>query len=126
MRPLALALLLLLPSRAAEREECGLVAGERYWVTTEGLVFPDGALLAEWKTCRFPEGVILSVRWDEDPGYAIEAHPACVAAEDEDAQLRALVERARAALAERGIEPSAVPVHPAACAERRRADVVRR
>jgi hypothetical protein len=78
------------------------VGGERYWVTREGLVFPDGSIRTEWRACHIPEGVIFSIRWEEaDPvpvsvhasvsarRYRIEAHADCTGTTEEQA-LRSL------------------------------------
>lgn len=49
------------------REECGIVPGERYWITTRGLIFPDGTLREDWKNCRLMEGITLSILVGESP-----------------------------------------------------------
>lgn len=121
----ALLLLLLAPSLATERADCGLVAGERYWITTGGLVLPDGSTLVDWHACRLPEGLILALPWDEAPGYVLEVRPACAPSADEEVQLSALVAKARKALTERGIDAADIPVRRAACSDRRRVDVKR-
>jgi len=118
-------LLLLFPSHANERVDCGFVPGERYWITTGGVVFPDTSVLTEWGACDIPEGVILSVRWDEAPGYTIEVYPACDPSPDEEAQIATLVEKARKMLSERGIDATGIPVRRMECSERRRVDVKR-
>lgn len=80
------------------REECGIVPGERYWITTRGLVFPDGTLREDWKNCQLMEGITFSIRWDESDAepalapvpepvrrYRVEAHSDCTGTPEEQA-----------------------------------------
>ena len=106
------------------REDCGFVAGDRYAITRQGIVFPNGTLLADAAGCAIPVGVTLYVGWSEDPGYLIESHAVCRGSVDEAAQVEALVERAKALLVEHGAVLENVRVDEGACADRRRVDIV--
>jgi hypothetical protein len=111
---------------AGEQRDCGFVAGERYWITMRGIVFPDGHLLEDYRPCIIPEGVVLAVLWDETPDisqYVIETHASCAPLPNEAEEVAALVIRARKALDAKGIAAADVPVYEGACAERRRVDV---
>ena len=112
-----------IPADAGSVVDCGFVAGERYWITRRGIVFPNGDTLEDSTGCTIPVGVILAIRWGETPGYVIETHAACKGATDEAAEIAALVERARAVLAARGADPTTIYVEDGACADRRRVDI---
>ena len=107
------------------REDCGIVSGERYWITRRGLVFPDGTLREDWKNCAFVEGITFSLRYDEaDPApspvtrrYRVEAHSDCTGTPDEQAarSLR-LAERIRDQLVtQQGIPLDHIEVAPLGC-----------
>jgi len=116
----------LLAADAGDQHDCGFKPGERYWITTRGIVFPDGHLLEDYPHCVIPEGVVLSLLWDDVPGgsqYVIETHPACSPEKDEAEEVTVLVARARKALDSKGIPSADVPVREGPCAERRRVDV---
>lgn len=122
---LALLFLFLSPAAGQTRRDCGIVAGERYWVTTEGLVFPDGYVMEDWRGCRLSEGVILVLPYGEDPpisDYVIETHTACKPAPNEAEQIAALVAKVRTALQEKTPYADEVPVVEKPCLERRRVD----
>ena len=105
--------------------------GERYWITTHGLVFPDGTLREDWKNCRLVEGITFSILWDEanaepapaapvpDPvrRYRIEAHSDCTGtAEEQAARSLRLGERIRAQLvAQQGLSLTQIEVVPLGC-----------
>jgi hypothetical protein len=122
-------LLLLLPSSVAgsrDRVDCGISPGERYTVTLRGLVFPDGSLLVNWSECKIPEGVVLTVAWDEaGPVYSLEVYPACSPSPEARQQLIDLVKKAKAALSERGVDPDAVPTTEMPCVARPHVDIRR-
>lgn len=125
MRPFLLLGLALLPASAGDRFDCGIVPGERYWITLQGLVFPDGSIMPDWKMCDLHEGVILAVSYDEDPpipNYVIETHAACKPAPSEAEQIAALVAKVREALKEKTPYADEVPVVEKSCAARRRVD----
>ena len=105
--------------------------GERYWITTRGLVFPDGILREDWKNCQLMEGITFSIRWDEadaEPApappvpepvrrYRVEAHSDCTGTPEEQAarSLR-LGERIREQLvAQQGLLFTQIEVVPLGC-----------
>jgi hypothetical protein len=132
MRYALLLLLLLLPSSlAGDRVDCGIQPGERYWITTAGLVFPDGSVRVDWRNCVLMEGVIFSVLWDEAPAepsppavptppaarrYRVESHSDCTGtAEEQKARSQRQAERVRDQLVERGATPDAVELVALGC-----------
>jgi len=102
--------------------DCEFVAGERYWITRAGVVFPNGTLLPDTTGCVIPVGVTLSLHWG-DAGYIIESHAACQGSSDEADQVAALVERAQTVLAARGVDPESIRIEAGDCADRRRVDI---
>lgn len=125
MRPFLLLGLALLPASAGERRECGIVPGERYWILSDGLLFPDGTILPDWHGCQLAAGVTLALAYDEDPpipNYVIETHAACKPAPSEAEQIAALVAKVREALKEKTPYADEVPVVEKPCTERRRVD----
>lgn len=127
MRGFLCFLLLFLPPSLAgngDRVDCGIVPGERYWITTSGLVFPDGSVLEDWHNCKLAQGVTFALAWDESgPSYVIEVHPSCNPSKEEAKQLEDLVAKAKAALAEQGADLASVPVNTLDCVARRRVDI---
>lgn len=110
------------PHIDADRD-CGFVAGERYAIIRQGIVFPNGTLLSDTTGCAIPVGVVLYVGWSEDRGYLIESHAACHGSANEAAEVAVLVARAEKVLADRGVEPSIVRVEEGDCADLRRVDI---
>jgi hypothetical protein len=121
-----MALLLLAPSPAGEEQlDCGLVPGERYWVTRGGKLVGDDIVVEDATNCIIPEGAILSVFWDERPPTArLVVHAACTPTADEEAKVARMVQQARKFVRDNGFSDDSVVVEQAACASPRRLDVV--
>lgn len=115
-------LLMFLPvTLAGDRLDCGLRAGERYWITRAGLIFPDGSIREDWYNCELMQGVTFSILWDDaspDPvsafdvplvvstrRYRVESHSDCTGTPDEQhARSQRQAERIRdQLLAEQGV-----------------------
>ena len=119
-------LLLLAPSPVErEMEDCGLVPGQRYWIAKGGRLIGEDVVVEDATYCIIPEGVILSVYWDERPPRArLIAHASCTAAEDEEAKLSRMIEQARTFVRSNGFKDEEISVERAECATPRRLDVV--
>ena len=127
IRPLLLVLLLLVPAHGGDRvwAECGLLPGERYWITRDGLLLPDGTTLQGWHICDLPEGVILSIAVNErhDPVATVVVHPACVEAQNEAALLLSMQEQAVAYAKSNGFPEERIEVETGACTTPRSVDL---
>ena len=126
MRPFRLLpFLLLLAPTPTEKQDCGLVAGQRYWVVAGGGLVGDDLVVADATDCIIPEGVILSVHWNETPPRSrILVHPACSPTKDDEAILRRMTEQARAFLRQNGFDDANISVERTECATPKRVDVV--
>lgn len=122
----AMALLLLAPSPAGEEQlDCGLVPGERYWVTRGGKLVGDDIVVGDATNCIIPEGAILSVYWDERaPRARLVVHAACSPPADEEARVARMVAQARKFVRDNGFADEDVLVERSECATPRRLDVV--
>lgn len=127
IRPLLLVLLLLVPAHGGETAwaPCGLVPGERYWITRDGLVMPDGTVLEGWHLCDIPEGVILSIAVNErhDPVATVVVHPACAPASNEEALLGTMREDAIAYAKANGFPDERITLEQGACTTPRSVDL---
>lgn len=122
---LLLPLLLLAPSPASEELlDCGIVPGERYWITRGGKLVGDDLVVEDVTACIIPEGTILSVFWDERaPTVRLVVHAACAPSADEEAKVARMVEQARGFVRENGFADESVTLTRAECATPRRVDV---
>ena len=126
MRPLRVIpfLLLLAPAPAGQRD-CGLVAGQRYWIVRGGGLIGDDVVVEDSTDCYIPEGIILSVQWNESPPKSrILVHPACTPAADDEAMLTKMTEQARGFLRQNGFSDENITVERRECATPKRVDVV--
>lgn len=126
MRPFRILpfLLLLAPAPAGKRD-CGLVAGQRYWVVRGGGLIGEDVVVEDSTDCIIPEGVILSIQWNEAPPKSrIVIHPACTPVKDDEVVLGRMTEQAREFLRQNGFDDANIAVERAECATPKRVDVV--
>lgn len=58
--------MLLVVLSALAWDDCGIAAGQRWWITRDGLVSDDGTTRIEnWSTCDIPASVTLGVLYNE-------------------------------------------------------------
>jgi len=119
-------LLLLAPAPVEQQmHDCGLIPGHRYWVAKGGRLVGEDVVVEDATYCIIPEGVILSVYWDERPPRArLVVHASCSPAEDEEARLTRMVEQARTFVRSNGFSDADITVERSECASPRRLDVV--